>query len=496
MTHMSSVLRTLVRRPRETGAASVGVLTVIGAIVLLAPRPAPPAGPTAVVREGPLAESLIEPGTVSSSRLLLYGSSISGVQVKITDLVPEGRAVVPGDVLIRFDRTTFEQNLAREEAALRQAEAELLRAREERRIEQLRADGEAAQARQQVGYAQSEVANQTDGKGRVALAEAEAAEAAAAREVARARAAYDDMRPMLARGFVTRLEVDRAEQVLRRAEEQLRLAELRRDAMAGFERPAATKRSQSDLDAAQQALIRQREAAQARLAEREAAARAAASHVDEIAARAALLRDQIARCLVTSDAAGLVVYRELFFGNDRRKPQVGDEVWSNQPVIALPDFNQLTVETRIREVDLHHVSVGQPARITLPAYPDLRLDGKVALLGTLAEPDPTRAGTKFFPLTIALDGRDARLRTGMTAAVQINVATLSHATLVPMPAIFDVDGRPTVFVLQRGHATARPVVIAAEDDRDAAVASGVSIGEVVSLADLRRSAAAHPNTAP
>ncbi len=261
--------------------------------------------------------------------------------------------------------------------------------------------------------------------------------------------------------------------------------------MVAFERPAATTRSRSDLEAAQQALARQRASAEARLAEREAAMRVASSRVDEISARAALLRDQIARCIVRSDAAGLVVYRELFFGNDRRKPQVGDEVWSNQPILALPDFNQLTVETRIREIDLHYVRVGQPARITLPAYPDLRLDGKVRFVGTLAESDPSRAGTKFFPLTIALAGHDPRPRTGMTAHVQLNVATLAHATLVPTAAIFEMDGRPTLFVVQRGRTIARPVVIAAENDREAAVSSGVSIGEVISLTDGR--AAAHPD---
>jgi len=473
------------RRPREVGVASVGAISIVGALVLAIPRPATPPGPTAKVRAGALVETLTEPGTVGSSRLLLYGSSIAGVQAKIVELVPESRVVASGDVLIRFDATTFEQNLAREEAALHQAEAELLGAREELRIERLRSDGEAAQARQQVGYAETEVANQTDGKGRVQLAEVEAAQADAARDVETARAAYEDMRPLLARGFITRVELDRADQTLKRAEEQLRLAQLRREAMVGFERPAATARSKAELDAAEQALARQHESAQARIAEHEAAVRISASRVDEINARAALLGDQIARCVVRSDAAGMVVYRELFFGNDRRKPQVGDEVWSNQPLIALPDADHLTVDTRIREIDLHHVKVGGRITVTLPAYPGLTLKGSIALIGALAESDPGRAGSKFFPLTVTLESQDPRLRTGMTAQVDIDVATLTGATLVPVQAIFDVQGRPSVFVIQSGRPAAREVVVAAENDRDAAVSHGVKAGEVVLLADPR-----------
>ena len=471
---------------RKVSIASVFMCAVAGMAAIM-PGRSKASGPTAVVRTGSLAETLVEPGTISSSRLLLYGSTISGVQAKIAEIVPEGTTVAPGDVLIRFDATPFQQTLARDEAALRQAEAELLRLREDLRIERLRAEGDIAQAKQQIGYAQSELANQLDGKGRVAVAEVEAAEGEAAREVERARVTVEDMRPMLAKGFITRLELDRAEQALSRAEEQLRLSRLRREAMVGFERPAASARSRTDLDAAQKALTRQEETAKARLSGQEAAVRAASSRIDEIAARVSLAQAQIDRCVVLSDAAGMVVYRELFFGNDKRKPQVGDEVWSNQPLIALPDVSQLTVDTRIREIDLRHVAIGGRVKVSLQAYPGLELDGRISLIGALAEQDTTRAGTKFFPVVVTLDGQDARLRTGMTARVEIHVATIANTMLVPVQAVFDVDGRPTVFVGGHRQPVAREVAVRAQNDSDAAVVGDIAVGDIVFLVDPRAS---------
>ena len=188
--------------------------------------------------------------------------------------------------------------------------------------------------------------------------------------------------------------------------------------------------------------------------------------------------------MVRSDAAGMVVYRELFFGNDKRKPQIGDEVWSNQPLIALPDFSQLTVDTRIREIDLRHVAAGRRVKVTLPAYPGFELSGKISLIGALAEQDPARAGTKFFPVVVSLDGHDARLRTGMTAQVEIHIATIANTMLVPAQAVFDVDGHPAVFLGGGRRPVAREVIVSAQNDRDAAVA-GVSAGEVVLLVDPR-----------
>jgi HlyD family secretion protein len=470
---------------RIYGAASLSGLTVIGAGVFLVDRPRPAIGPTAEVHTAAFTATLVERGAVGSARLMLYGSSIPGVQVKIAELVREGTTVANGDVLIRFDATPFQQGLAREDASLAQARADLVRAQEERHLDDLRADDDIGQAKQQVGYAQTAVDDETSGKGRVAVAEATAAEADAGRELTRARAAYADMKPMLDRGFITRAELERAEQAVTRADEQVRLAAIRREALVGFERPAAAARSQGSLESARQALTRQSEAARARRVEHDAAVRIASGRVDELTARVELLRQQIDRCLVRAGTSGMVVYRELFFGTDKRKPQIGDEVWSNQPLIALPDFDHLTVETRIRESDLHHVRIGGAAAVTVPAYPGLTLTGTVALIGALAESDTARAGTKFFPVTIAIETRDPRLRTGMTAEVGITVATLPAATVVPIQAIADVAGHPSVFVLQRGHPVARPIVVAASNDREAAIASGVAPGEVVALYDPR-----------
>jgi len=85
------------------------------------------------------------------------------------------------------------------------------------------------------------------------------------------------------------------------------------------------------------------------LAQRRAAIGLAESHVAEIGRAHRHPQDHVAHATIRADVPGLVVYRDLYFGSDRRKPQVGDEVWPNQPLIALPDTSQLTVDTKVRE---------------------------------------------------------------------------------------------------------------------------------------------------
>ena len=150
------------------------------------------------------------------------------------------------------------------------------------------------------------------------------------------------------------------------AVEQAALADLKRSTLQQYSRPAALSRAKSELQIARDTLLRTREQAAARQAYREAAVGQALARMEEIRARIALIEDRVARVVVRADAPGLVVYRDLAFGSDRRKPQVGDEVWPNQPVIALPDSSQLVVETRIREADLHKVSASQRVFALLP----------------------------------------------------------------------------------------------------------------------------------
>jgi len=463
-------------------SASLAALALTAAQVW--PAHPSPSAPTAVVTEAPFRDVLVARGAVSSARLMSYGSTIAGVQAKILTLVPEGTAVQPGDEVVRFDATPFEEAAVREATGVAQAEAELLRATEDLRQEQLRSTVETEAARDDVSEAEAALANVRDGRGPVALAEAETAVNDATRELARARAAESDMQALLDKGFVTRLEADRAALATRQAEDRDRVARLKLDTLRTFEQPAALDKSKADVSAASRNLSGAEATAASRLVQRQAARALAESHLAEARARLAHARDDVARTVVRSSSTGLVVYQELFFGTERRKPQPGDEVWPNQPIVAVPDSTQVVVESRIREIDLHKVAPGAPVAVTVDAYPDLRLRATVGLVGALAQEDVTRAGAKFFPVTVTVIQPDPRLRTGMTARVEIEVAEIERALVVPVQALVErPDGSVACEVVSGRQVTTRTVRVAGRNDLVAAVASGLRLGEVVRLVD-------------
>ncbi len=469
---------------RESGVMTVGAVLVVGmTAVFLTPRDTVAPWPTAQVRDGVFLDTIVETGTVSAARLMLYSAPVGGGQSKIVWIVPEGESVAAGAELVRFDDSGLRQSLEKELAAWRRSEADLLRAREELRIEQIRAQGDLEAAAQAVGFAERELANQMEGKGRLAVIEAEAAAAEAERELAQLKSSYEDIKALLPEGFVTRSEVEKAGQLYLRGQEQLRLAKFKVETLARFERPSALDRSMADVNNARGDLNRANETAGSRVAQRRAALTSAQGQVDEIKARIDALNSQLERTVLRADAPGLVVYRELYFGGDRRKPQVGDEVWPNQPLIALPDSSQLTVDTRVREIDLHKVAASQKVQVRFDAYPDLQLPASVSLVGALAQEDGAKAGTKYFPVTVKLLANDERLRTGMTAQVNIEVSPSRAARLIPVEAVFGDPQAPYAVVLRANSPARRPIVVGAMNATEADVRRGLEAGESVLLTD-------------
>jgi HlyD family secretion protein len=469
--------------PRQAVAVAVIAILGLGALAQGVRQPLPEGMVVAPVQRGPFRVTLAEAGTLQALRSVTYGSSIQSNQAKIVGLVPEGKLVQKGDLLILFDAAPFEEEIRRSQAALEQAQAELQQAQQEWNIQQVQNREELASARQKVERSRLELQDVQEGKGRLREEEAKAAVANAQRELKKAKDAHDDLKPLLAEGFITRQELDRAEQAVERAQEELDLANRREQALTQFGRPLELSQARADAQLKQEGLRQLEASANFRLEQKKAAIAGAQSRIQEAASKLALAREQLARTEVRADVPGIVVYRQVYFGSEQRRPQVGDQVWANQPLLILPDVSRMVVETRVRETDVHRVSNNQRVTVTVDAYPDLRLSGRVTLVGTLGQEEKERRGAKFFGVTVQLDREEPRLRPGMTARVEILVEDRQDATFVPVDAVFERDGRTVAYVSRRRGIEERDVVIGSSNSNFVAILKGLEPGELVCLRD-------------
>jgi len=469
------------RRPlRAVGLAAI--LVAVVALLAWGIAGGEPSVATAEVRGGSFRVAIVETGTLEALRSVTYASRIQSNQAKIVALAPEGDLVEEGDLLILFDAAPFEEEIRRNQALLAQAEADLLKAGEDLKLQGLQNTEELQAARLRVEESGLELQDVREGKGQLKEEEAAAAVASAERALKDAEGQLEDLQPLLAEGFITRTELERAKQQRDQAAEELVLSGRRRDALLNFGRPLELSQARSEAQASQETLRQLESANLYRLAQKEAAIAAARSRIDEASAKLALARQQLARCEVRADVPGIVVYKEVFFGSERRRPQVGDQVWANQPLIILPDISKMVVETKVRETDVHKVERNQEVSVRVDAYPDLRLTGTVTLVGTLAREEKERRGAKFFGVKIQVTESEPRLRPGMTARVEIEVEERAAAASVPLEAVFEKDGRHVVYPLAR-RPRPREVILGPSNADFVVVEKGLAPGERVLLRD-------------
>ncbi|CAA0111891.1 p-hydroxybenzoic acid efflux pump subunit AaeA [Halioglobus japonicus] len=117
--------------------------------------------------------------------------------------------------------------------------------------------------------------------------------------------------------------------------------------------------------------------------------------------------------------------------------QIGTQAVANSPILALVDSNSFWVFGYFRESQIGKFNIGDYARVTLMAYPDSPLDGRVESLGWGIAPSDGNTGFNLLPsikpvfqwirlaqripVRIKLEHvpKDVELRFGLTASVMV-----------------------------------------------------------------------------
>ena len=120
------------RHPRRTAAAfAVAAGLVLGLSLAFSGGDPAQGIATARVQEGPFHVTITEAGTLQALRSATYASTIQSNQAKIVALCPEGKLVKKDDLLVLFDAAPFEEEIRRNQALLSQAQADLVKARQD-----------------------------------------------------------------------------------------------------------------------------------------------------------------------------------------------------------------------------------------------------------------------------------------------------------------------------------------------------------------------------
>jgi cobalt-zinc-cadmium efflux system membrane fusion protein len=145
-----------------------------------------------------------------------------------------------------------------------------------------------------------------------------------------------------------------------------------------------------------------------------------------------------------------------------------------QPLMTLADLGTVWVTALVPEKDVSAVYKGQSAEVTLSAYPDRLLRGKVLFVSDVIEPDSRRN-----KIRIAFENRDYALKPNMFATVTV-IGPDRTEIVVPSSALLMNNDRTSVFVATAPWTFERRTVDPDLGDGTAvAIRSGLAAGDQV-----------------
>lgn len=195
--------------------------------------------------------------------------------------------------------------------------------------------------------------------------------------------------------------------------------------------------------------------------------------LEEALAKAEGIKIQIAKTSLGSPLYGTVAAVDA---------KVGEIISANSPAVSIISTDTLQVEVNIPEADVAKITTGQQAAITLDAY-----GSETVFEAGIVSIDPAEKiieGVATYKATLQFVKKDQRVKSGMTANIDIITARRAGAIAIPQRAVFTSNGDKKVRVLlENGAEEERTVVTGLRgSDGNVEIVDGLKENERVMVA--------------
>lgn len=438
--------------------------------------------PLARVTEGPFEVHVTAPAVLNASQSVTLSSELPSNRAKILYLATEGDLLSKGDVVARFDPSPFDDDVLRLEGEIKELNASLMQAKAEEILQRQDAERRKAELDYQVvlsglGKARLE---RVDIPARERLAKKELASSSA--EHKRAKKERHTQRQLVDQGLARKSELQAAVDSEQQAKAALEIAQQSLLTLQDIAFPAEKQQAKMELENRQREQAGFDEGIAQRIIKQQAVIKRLETKLASLQQSLDKTHQYLAMTTLKAPVSGIILYKRVSQGIEKRKPQVGDSLWNRHAFAVIPDMSSLVAFAKVDEQDVGKLAIGQSTRIQPQAYNGLTLNGIVNSIGTLATDEESQeAATRYFSVRIALIDVDERLRPGMSARANILAHAFSDVTKIPIEAVFYEGATAVGFLWEDGEHRRVPLQLGATDGDYIVVRDGLSVGQQVSL---------------
>jgi HlyD family secretion protein len=193
---------------------------------------------------------------------------------------------------------------------------------------------------------------------------------------------------------------------------------------------------------------------------------------------------------IYAPSEGVVMLNTIWKNGSMGEVQEGDEVRTGVPFMQVMNPNAMQVRARVNQADVVLMRAGAPVAVQLDAYPEVSLPGRLDRIATIGNTSNFNSRVRTFTAVFSIQGTVPQLMPDLSAAVDVELNRIAGALLVPRDSIVTDRDQGYVFVKSGQKLQKRPVHVAAMNETDAAIDSGLSAGDVVVRNPERQNGAA------
>lgn len=144
------------------------------------------------------------------------------------------------------------------------------------------------------------------------------------------------------------------------------------------------------------------------------------------------------------------------------------------PLLQITDIGKLRFTINVPESEVSFFRVGDTHRISLMAYPETSVEGRVIMVGSKANP-----GNSFPVQYLVQNFADLRIKAGMFGSVMIKKPITKTGLMIPATSVVTVNGESSVYVVSNGKARLTPITLGRQSNSRVAVESGLRPGDAI-----------------
>jgi len=497
---------------------------------------------TAQVERGAVIATVTANGTLQPLSTVEVKSNVGGQIVKLA--VDEGDTVKAGQLIAKIDPSDSLSSFEQSQAELAAAVSQVDQAKQGLSMQETQSSAQVASARQALSAANTkldqarEQANVQPALTRASMKQARnslsAAESALAQlhsatvpqKVASAQASYDQARAsyssaqsdyarqkeLLAKGYVSKSQVESSEEKYGVAKAQLESAKKKLDTIKDEtdqdvnSAEARVEQARAELDNAtanqiQDKLKRQEVlSAQAAVKQAEASLQSAIAATrqnrikkgDIIQADAQVKRSeaayrnaqtQLGYTTIVAPRSGIVTKKYVEEGSivtAGRSSFSGSG--SGVGIVDIADVTRMNALVNVDETDIAQIEVGQSVDMIVEAFPDELFSGRVTKIAPQSVVDQN---VTTIPVTVEVEMPDQRLKPGMNVTCDFVTGRQEDVIMVPNEAVKESEDGNTVTVMRAGKQIDRKVEVGLVGKDNTEIKKGLKVGEKIVTAVIQ-----------